>query len=116
MGKRKTEDKKPVVVLEKKQKRARKKPPQSEDQMRRAANEVEGFVLPTVGRIVHYVARGSADGVFKAEDRAAIVTALYPDDGVISLCILNPTGMFFNEAVAFNANRVPGTWHWPEIV
>lgn len=30
--------------------------------------------LPAVGRIVHYRSRGSADGVFKAECRAAIIT------------------------------------------
>jgi hypothetical protein len=32
---------------------------------------------PTVGRIVHYTSRGSADGVFRPEPRAAIITAVH---------------------------------------
>lgn len=31
---------------------------------------------PSVGRIVHYVSRGSADGFFKPQCRAAIITVV----------------------------------------
>lgn len=80
--------------------------------------------LPTVGRTVHYVARGSADGFYPAVCRAAIVTEVFTDwsDGSgeaisdASLCVLNPTGLFFNERVSFCPSNTPGTWHWPERV
>jgi hypothetical protein len=80
---------------------------------------------PTVGRIVHYVSHGSpvrADGsqAFKSEPRAAIITAvthtpLFPDNPIVDLCVLNPTGFFFNQNVAHDdsVNPAGGTWHWP---
>lgn len=69
---------------------------------------------PTVGRIVHYVARGSADGKFPPVHRAAIVAADPVDDYfTCNLVVLNPQGIFFDE-VAFDPNKSPGTWHWPE--
>lgn len=83
----------------------------------------------TVGRIVHYVSHGTPvqpDGsqAFESCCRAAIVTAV-GTDGAASLCILNPTGMFFNEDVPHAEDKMvpighyeeyhrPGTWHWPE--
>jgi hypothetical protein len=102
---------------------------------------------PTIGRIVHYTSHGTPGGEYGKECRAAIVTELTGDpdnpdqDG---LAVLNPTGMFFNQAVPFNdgggqpgapncpdqsahgnpfrycacgwveAAPVGGTWHWPE--
>ena len=68
---------------------------------------------PSVGRIVHYVSYGTPGGEFQPEHRAAIVTGVHPDQ-TVSLCILNPTGMFFNERVLFDIDATPGTWHWPE--
>ncbi len=92
----------------------------------------------SVGRIVHYVSHGSPvrpDGsqAFTSECRAAIVTAVHdmstvPEHGVfyVDLCVLNPTGFFFNLQVPFDAwdsnDVLPGaqsqggTWHWPERV
>jgi hypothetical protein len=92
-------------------------------------------VKPTIGRIVHYVSHGSPvlpDGTQKYQPlpRAAIVTAVpehleqepydgCPNDGtslpiVASLCILNPTGMFFDPAVPYSEDPTAGgTWHWP---
>lgn len=79
-----------------------------------------------VGSIVHYVARGSADGVFPPTCRAAIVAeipegALPPaeryshelssDDVVADLVVLNPSGLFFNRCVADEHERRPGTFH-----
>jgi hypothetical protein len=88
---------------------------------------------PTVGRIVHYQAFGTPGGEYPSVPRAAVITQALPlpdfDDGrvrlmdgigasdernyVIGLCILNPTGMFFNPDVKFDAEGKPGTWRWP---
>jgi hypothetical protein len=102
---------------------------------------------PSVGRIVHYVSYGTPGGEYTQECRAAIVTEVPPDaDGLqtLGLCVLNPTGQFFNRAVPFDdggetpgkpncpdaathgtpfrycgcgwaeAQTKGGTWHWPE--
>lgn len=69
---------------------------------------------PSIGRIVHYVSRGSADGVYPATCRAAIVTVA--DSDLVALCVLNPTGLHFTERVPFDDGGTPGTWHWPERV
>jgi len=96
---------------------------------------------PSIGRIVHYVSHGTpprTDGsqAYTSECRAAIVTAVpeptRDEDGVnvfASLCVLNPTGMFFNQYVVQDelpppdkivpgerAEHLAGTWHWPERV
>lgn len=71
---------------------------------------------PSVGRIVHYVARGSRDGIFPSVCRAAVVTDVGSGTSV-SLAVLNPTGLFFGQDVAEDQNvKVGGTWHWPEMV
>lgn len=97
---------------------------------------------PSVGRIVHYVSYGTPGGEYTSQCRAAIVSAVHwsdaadaedwegavqeaiPGDGQarpyidsVSLVVLNPTGLFFNEYVPYcgNENR-GGTWHWPERV
>lgn len=94
---------------------------------------------PSVGRVVHYVAYGTPGGEFPAGIcRAAVITEVYmqdrrsrdqvsPDGVVIDvdehgqcttvgLCVLNPTGQFFNRGVRYDAEKKPGTWHWPERV
>jgi len=76
---------------------------------------------PSVGRIVHYRALGSADGKFPVgECRAAVITAvLFGENnqpGDVSLCVLNPTGMYFNAVVNYSETEKGGTWHWPERV
>jgi len=68
---------------------------------------------PTIGRIVHYVSYGSPGGEFKSECRAAIVTAVH-SDVLVDLCVLNPSGIYFNQSVAYGEGG--GTWHWPERV
>lgn len=92
---------------------------------------------PSVGRIVHYVSYGSPvrpDGsqAYTQECRAAVITQVL-EDGVVGLCVLNPTGQFFNAENDFDrggdpdpdSNQRPacdglhhqgGTWHWPERV
>jgi hypothetical protein len=76
------------------------------------------------GRIVHYVAYGTPGGEFPAgAHRAAIITALdnygigrFVDNPEVSLCVMNPTGLFFNQQVPYDAEGKPGTWHWPEKI
>lgn len=84
---------------------------------------------PSVGRIVHYVSHGTPireDGTraFEPECRAAIVTEISePEQPLwIGLMAMNPTGLFFHSVMAGGckyadaADRVGGTWHWPERV
>jgi hypothetical protein len=76
---------------------------------------------PSVGRIVHYVSYGTPGGEFPSVCRAAIVTAVVEmgtgADPLVDLCVLNPTGQFFNQNVPQNeTTKAGGTWHWPERV
>lgn len=81
---------------------------------------------PSVGRVVHYRSHGSPvlpDGtqMYRSECRAAIITEVDPaaDDinQYVALCVLNPTGMFFNEDCEHDeTSKHGGTWHWPERV
>lgn len=77
---------------------------------------------PSVGRIVHYVAYGTPGGEFPAGVcRAAVITEVdpigegrdrtVPDDQTstgysrvasVGLCVLNPTGQFFNRNVPYD--------------
>jgi hypothetical protein len=83
---------------------------------------------PHIGDIVHYVSYGTPGGEYKSECRAAVVTEVYwthtydetgakvgpsvPDeDRHASLAVLNPTGTFFNHAVAYDS----GIFHPREL-
>lgn len=82
----------------------------------------DGIVL---GQMVHYVSHGTPvreDGTqaFPATCRAAVITDMEQEydpatrRAVVSLCVLNPTGMFFTQHLEFRpdtATLVPGTWH-----
>ena len=50
---------------------------------------------PSVGRQVHYVARGSADGRFPKVCRSATITEV-DEAGHVGLMVANPTGLFFH--------------------
>lgn len=74
----------------------------------------------SVGRIVHYVAYGTPGGEFPSGVcRAAVVTEVRFED-VVGLCVLNPSGIFFNRDIRHDESndesKLPGTWHWPERV
>lgn len=77
---------------------------------------------PTVGRVVHYVSHGTPDGRYTPQCRAAVVTATdlpgappEPGQVFVSLAVLNPEGMYFNQYVLQDeAGHIGGTWHWPE--
>ena len=101
---------------------------------------------PSIGQIVHYFSYGSPGGEFPSVCRAAIITELCnnqwtcpngDNEPCVGLCVLNPTGQFFNTHVAhyspFESTDLegmltmatggigwrtpkPGTWHWPERV
>jgi hypothetical protein len=91
---------------------------------------------PSIGRIVHYVSYGTPGGEYNSECRAAVITEVDPfvdrDSAQhVGLCVLNPTGQFFNRAVPYHegdtghdhaGEEIParsypgGTWHWPERV
>ncbi len=82
------------------------------------------MMRPSIGRVVHYHAYGTPGGEYKPAPRAAIITEVdrsICDDthdfaGTmprVALCILNPTGMFFNTDVPYAAEPTPGHWSWP---
>lgn len=86
---------------------------------------------PSVGRVVHYVSHGTPvreDGTqaYASHCRAAIVTEVCDNpDGLdpetdspcVSLAVLNPTGMFFDQHLPQDEDgKAGGTWHWPERV
>ncbi|MHD0300118.1 hypothetical protein RCF19_29865 [Rhodococcus qingshengii] len=68
---------------------------------------------PSVGRVVHYQSYGTPKGEYLPEPRAAIITQVHPDDDTVGLCILNPTGQFFNTSVCYADEPTPGCWNWP---
>lgn len=70
---------------------------------------------PSVGRTVHYVAPGSADGTYPPAHRAAIITEV-TNATTVSLAVLNPTGIHFAQAIKRDDDKAPFTWHWPERV
>ncbi len=73
---------------------------------------------PTVGGIVHYRSYGTPGGEYPSACRAAIVTWVGEQyktgHWAVCLAVLNPEGMFFNQAVPFGTADAGGTWHWPE--
>lgn len=90
--------------------------------------------VPSVGRVVHYVAYGTPGGEFPVgEHRAAIITEVDPSIAPpgtsiedwqahvggphVGLCVMNPQGLFFNRHCPYNAaGKEGGTWHRPEYV
>lgn len=74
---------------------------------------------PSVGRVVHYVSRGSADGVFPSKCRAADITEVN-DEGDVGLFVKNPDGLFLHPIahesgpVPYDEDKAGGSWHWPE--
>lgn len=90
---------------------------------------------PTVGRIVHYRSFGTPGGEYAPRCRAAIVTEVPTNDDlgitdamlddpetremftgapVVSVAVVNPTGLFFDEHLPYDEDgERGGTWHWP---
>lgn len=80
--------------------------------------------VPSVTRNVHYVAYGTPKGEYKPLHRAAVITEVYFGEGselppsntviqldergvcmTVGLCVLNPTGQFFNRGVPFDPGK-----------
>jgi hypothetical protein len=71
---------------------------------------------PSVGRVVHYQAYGTPGAGFLGAARCALVTEVHDAErGVISVCVLTPSGLFFNR-VSYDRDGRPGTWRWPPFV
>lgn len=81
--------------------------------------------VPSVRRMVCYWSYGSPDGTYKSEDRAAVITEskyLGPSTDSkesiehsydVSLCVINPTGLFFTPHVKYSEVPKPGCYSWP---
>jgi len=74
--------------------------------------------VPSVGRMVTYHAYGTPGGEFPAGvPRAAVITEVDKPgnpDSAVGLCVMNPTGLFFNQHCP--RRRAPGGWDWPAYV
>lgn len=70
---------------------------------------------PSVGRVVHYVSYGTPGGEYGKECRAAIITEVDAQDpSKVGLCVLNPTGQFFNQGVVYHDGaETPGDPNCP---
>ena len=76
-----------------------------------------------VGRTVHYVSLGSADGQYPSVCRAAIVTEVDPvNPNRLGLAVLNPEGIFLHSLAGrgtsysrCDSGLRGGTWHWAQV-
>ncbi len=76
---------------------------------------------PSLGRIVLYQRHGSPNGEHASEPSPAVVTKVFPPfDGEpgqrVGLCVINPTGIYFQDVVLYDPAGGPGTWRWPPRV
>lgn len=69
-------------------------------------------IKPTVGRMVYYKTRGSADGVYLPTDFVAIITAVKEDTTgyLVSLATFGVTGLRFEQDVV--QGQEGGQWDW----
>lgn len=68
-------------------------------------------IVPTVGRMVYYKSYGTPGGEFPSVDRSATITEVIDaENDIVSLCVFNPTGLFFNQNV--KRGDKPGMWDW----
>ena len=68
---------------------------------------------PSVGRIVHFVARGTpAEPMGNADEhRAAVVLSVFP---CLMLKVMSVYGDYVTAADEDPTGLAGGTWHWPE--
>ena len=67
------------------------------------------MIEPTVGRMVYYHTRGSADGVFPPVNFAAIIT-MVKSPTVVSLATFGESGLRFEKDV--QQGEGSGCWDW----
>ncbi|AGT13106.1 hypothetical protein CROSSROADS_109 [Mycobacterium phage Crossroads] len=70
---------------------------------------------------MHYQAYSTPEGEYPLVPRAAIITAVDVDPessnaAVVSLAVLSPTGLFFDEWVPWSPVPQAGFWNWPPRV
>jgi len=80
-------------------------------------------MIPTIGRIVHYMNLGDKDGLYPPEIQAALIVKADPivnksdvseeKDFNVTLLIFYPTGQFWREKVPFAKEPTRGSWFWP---
>jgi len=74
---------------------------------------------PSMGRVVIYKHRGSADGEYDPIESPAIVQEVYDngDDPIkCDLFVMSNTGGIFFAKNVLEGDNAPGTWSWPKIV
>lgn len=78
---------------------------------------MDSKILPTVGRMVYYKTRGSADGVYPPKNFASIITEVCEgeagkeaEENCINLVTFGPSGMRFEQHVM--QGDQPGQWDW----
>ena len=69
----------------------------------------ETKIVPTVGRVVYFTSRGSADDVFPLRDFASIITRVY-DDETVSLVSFSEMGTRFE--IEVKRGQAAGQWDW----
>jgi hypothetical protein len=70
---------------------------------------------PTVGRIVHYQSYGTPGGEYGSYAHAAIITSTATEGNIVSLAVMNPTGVFFDPMVRYSETPKAGCWSWPPL-
>lgn len=65
--------------------------------------------MPTVGRMVYFKTRGSADGVFPPTNFASIITQVH-DESSVDLVTFGVAGVRFEHGIS-NGQK-PGQWDW----
>lgn len=70
---------------------------------------MQNTIVPTVGRMVYFKTRGSADGVYPPTDFAAIITKVY-NPTCVSLAVFGEAGLRFEMSVP--QGQEAGCWDW----
>jgi len=89
----------------------------AQDQMReRLTHQRDLMPRPYIGMTVHYTSFGTPNGEYPSQCRAAVVTEVMgkvPADANVhvSLCVLNPSGQFYDRDLRYSQEHVGGTWH-----
>jgi hypothetical protein len=70
---------------------------------------------PSIGRIVHYQTKGTADGSIPSEVTAAMITKIH-EGGTVDLCVFYSNGHSFKTGLPFSLEPLSGAWNWPPRV
>lgn len=71
----------------------------------------------SIGQIVHYVTRGSADAVYPPLHVPLLITQIFDERGQqIAGWTFSGGGLRYEGIVGYDESAAIGTWHWPERV